>query len=180
MLNSNTGETIEDLNGNEVIFSTTTERFVLSFGIEFRSRDLSQVNWHTEIRDMLNIGGNIAPVFTDKFVFQRTGLVLGSLLAIDRRTGQVVWKTENTVISNVVELPDRSKVVYLTEDGKLLEVDESNGSQNVLAEFSSAPFMLSGSGKVGAGGYELALDQSNGILFVLLGDSRQLFAFKVI
>jgi len=177
VLDSNTGESIEDLNGNEVIFSTTTERFVLSFGIESRSRDLNQVNWHTENRDMLNIGGIIAPVFSDRFVFYRTGSVLGTLLAIDRGTGQVAWKTENNVVSNVIELPNKNKVAYLTRDGKLLAVDENNGSQNVLAEFSSAPFMLNGD--IVAGGYELALDQSNGILFVLLGDSRQLFAFKV-
>jgi outer membrane protein assembly factor BamB len=173
-LDMNTGETIEDFNSNEeVIFSTTTESFVLSSGIDSKSPDLNLLNWHSEIRDVIRQ----APVFTNNFVFLRTGLVVGTLFAIDRKTGQVIWRTENNVVSNAVILPDSNRVIFLTQYGKLLAADQNSGSQTLLADFSQTPLILNGDGI--AGGYELAFDKSNGILFVLLGDSRQLFAVKL-
>lgn len=173
VLDSDSGNIIDDLKGKEVIFSTATERFALSFGIDSMPKDLSQINWHTEIRDTIRL----APLFTDRFVFQRTGRVVGTLLAIDRTNGQVIWKTDNNVISNIITLQSRNEIVFLTRDGKLLAVDQNNGSQTRLAEFSRPPFTLNGDDIVG--GYELALDEKNKILFVLLGDSRQLFAFQI-
>lgn len=65
----------------------------------------------------------------------------------------------------------------MTEDGYLLGIDKDNGTQIALAKFSNAPFVLDG--KDQGGGYEIAFDESTQILFVLLGDSRQLFAFQL-
>jgi len=65
----------------------------------------------------------------------------------------------------------------LTQSGQLLKINTSNGEQSVLLSFSPQPFVLNGDSIVG--GYEIGFDESNNILFILLGDSRQLFAFKI-
>jgi hypothetical protein len=61
--------------------------------------------------------------------------------------------------------------------GKLLSIDRNSGQQIILAEFTSVPFVINGEQQVG--GYEVAFDDSTQRLYVLLGDSRQLFAFQV-
>jgi hypothetical protein len=64
----------------------------------------------------------------------------------------------------------------LTESGQLLRINCDDGEQLVILNFSPAPLIMNGDSIVG--GYELALDESSNTLFVLLGDSRQLFAYK--
>jgi hypothetical protein len=63
----------------------------------------------------------------------------------------------------------------LTLNGDVLAVDENNGEKNVVVHFSSTPFIING-GDIDA--YQLAYDETENMLFVSLGDSRQLFAFK--
>jgi len=101
---------------------------------------------------------------------------MGSVYAMQRSTGKILWKTDNNVISNIVISPAKKLAYVLTRDGKLLGIDIDNGASTTLIEFSNVPFVLNGEDIVG--GYELAYDQTTKSLFILLGDSRQLFAFK--
>ncbi len=173
-LDKDNGDKIAVIDGERIIYGTETERFVINYSLESRSLDLKDVNWKLDISSN-NI--RLAPLFTDKLILLRTGRVIGTLLAVDRITGQISWKTENIVISNIAYWSTKNVLFVLTQSGQLLEIDIDSGEESVLLSFSPAPFVLYGDAIVG--GYELALDESNNILFVLLGDSRQLFAFKL-
>jgi DNA-binding beta-propeller fold protein YncE len=102
---------------------------------------------------------------------------MGSLYAIDSASGAVLWKTDGNIISNIAYSSAKSMVYALSRNGQLLAIDQNSGQQLVLAEFSSVPFILNG--EQIAGGYELAFDDSTQVLYVLLGDSRQIFTFHI-
>ncbi len=174
VLDNDNGSQISAVDGKRIIYSTGTERFVINYSLESRSLDLKDLNWQLDISSN-NI--RLAPLFTDNLILIRTGRVIGTLLAVDRATGQIHWKTENAIVSNIVYWPTKSTLFALTKSGELLKINIDNGEQSVLLSFSPRPFVLNGDAIVG--GYELALDESNNILFILLGDSRQLFAFKL-
>ncbi len=167
------GSVVEELKDKKVIFSTATERFVKDVNLESRSTDLNQLFWSIEMGNKIRL----APLFLKDFVFFRTGNTMGSVFAANQTTGQVLWQTDSNIISNIVYLSKDEKVVVLTREGRLLSINAQSGEQEIWAEFSSTPFILNGEEVVG--GYELAYDENSRILYLLLGDSRQLFAFRV-
>jgi len=173
VLRLDNGSVIDELESQKVIYSTANERFVKDVNLEARSTDLSQLFWSIEMGNRIRL----APLFTNDFVFFRTGNTMGSVFAINQTAGQVLWQTDSNIVSNIVYFPSDEKVIVLTRDGKLLSINAQSGEQETWAEFSNTPFILNGEEVVG--GYELAYDENSRILYLLLGDSRQLFAFKV-
>jgi len=173
VLGAESEDEIENIKGVEVILKTSTEVFTKNAYLESKDLKSENINWSFEIGNSIRL----KPLFTDNYIFLRTGRVLGSALAVDRKTGDVLLNTEKNVISNVVYLPKTNQAVMLNENGFLLAIDVLNGQQTKLVEFSNPPFVLNGDANVG--GYELAFDEEQSILFVLLGDSRQLYAFLV-
>jgi outer membrane protein assembly factor BamB len=175
-LDVETGSQIEELKGKDIIYSTDTERFVRGLGIESWSLNMSQINWSVEIG---NIYLRLKPLFTDNTVFCRTGQIMGSVHAVNLQTGQVLWQTDSNIIGNVVFLQQDNQVIMVTRDGKLAAVDVQSGKQTIWVEFLQSPFILNGETNEVVGGYELAYDENSKTLYLLLGDSRQLFAFRV-
>lgn len=173
ILSAEREDEIENTKDVEVILKTSTEVFTKNAYLESKDLNSEKVNWSLEIGNSIRL----KPLFTDDYIFLRTGRVLGSTLAVDRKTGNILLNTEKNVISNVVYLPKTNQAVVLTENGVLLAIDMASEQQTQLADFSNPPFVLNGDANVG--GYELAFDEEQSILFVLLGDSRQLYAFQV-
>lgn len=167
------GSVIEELKNQKVIFSTETKRFVKDVNLEAKSKDLSQVFWSVEKGNQIRL----RPSVLKDFVFFRTGNTMGPVTAVNQTTGQVLWQTDPNIISNIAYLSQNERVIILSRDGKLLSIDASTGKQEIWAEFSNTPFTLNGEKVVG--GYELAYDENAQILYLLLGDSRQLLAFRV-
>ena len=87
------------------------------------------------------------------------------------------WTSARPVVSNVVVATDEKEAFVLSAEGQLLQIDLSTGTATDIAKFADPPLLLNGERVVG--GYELALDDDRGTLFVLLGDSRQLFAIPI-
>lgn len=174
VVEKDSGKTIEDIKGEGIIYSDETERFLINYGLESRSLGLEEINWQSNISSN-NI--RLSPLFTEDQILLRTGRVKGTLLALGRNNGQVSWQTENTVISNIAFWTSKNIIFVLTEDGQLLRINSRNGAQSALLNLSPSPLILNGDSVVG--GYELDFDESSNTLFVLLGDSRQLFAFHV-
>ena len=120
------------------------------------------------------------PIYTDNKIYFRTerGLEKGEICAVDMSTGQLLWRSDLGVISNVV-VSDKALFV-LVESGDLLALNPITGQEipALRISFYNKPFILY-STRTSAGGYYLAYDNENHILFVALGDSRQLFAFKL-
>ncbi len=174
ILSKNDGKIIETKKGRGQDIYISTQRDTILPEIQAIDTSTGEILWqqfdlHRELR--------MAPIFLEDRIIVRTGLKMGVIYAIDRATGDILWETADNIVSSISYSPNKAKVYALTRVGHLLELDVKDGTQIILVEFSSTPFVLNGEKQVG--GYEVALDDSTQMLFVLLGDSRQLFAFKV-
>jgi outer membrane protein assembly factor BamB len=170
-----------DFDGNEIkkytgdmIFTSTSEGiFMEANGIQLLKNNSKEMIWqYDNLDDVLEM----SPLFIDTKILVRTGQESGSIYALDRTNGEFLWKTEDSIVSNVVYSPSTGIFYALTRNGELLTINEDNGQTDVVAKFSSVPFVLNGEANVGS--YQLAYDLNENILFVSLGDSRQLFVFK--
>ena len=174
ILSKNDGKIIETKKGRGQDIYISTQRDTILPEIQAIDTSTGEILWqqfdlHRELR--------MAPIFLEDRIIVRTGLTMGVVYAIDRATGEILWETEDNIVSSISYSPMKEKVYALTRDGQLLELDIKDGSQKVSVEFSSTPFVLNGEKRVG--GYEIAFDDSTQMIYILLGDSRQLFAFKV-
>lgn len=111
-------------------------------------------------------------VLTPDMVF--SNFLSGEVFATDRQTDDILWKTTN-VVSNVAAT---GSVAYLLTDEpseiRLLRVEPRNGeiTTTVTFEPSTQTSFL--------GANQITVDEDLGILYVFLGISRQLFAFKLL
>ena len=167
------GNLIKEFNsGTTTYLSVHDETFIRLNGLVSMDTNTSEVKW--EFRDMDNLF-DFMPYFSEDKIFVRTGLQLGSVYALDRKSGVLLWETSG-IISNVVHSSSHHSIYALRKDGKLVAFDDKTGNEQIVASFTSVPFILAGNEKVG--GYQIAYDEDNAMLFLSLGDSGQLFAFK--
>ncbi|MBN1453159.1 MAG: PQQ-like beta-propeller repeat protein [Anaerolineales bacterium] len=162
-----------DVNTNTITYiSTSDETYIRLNGLVTTSTETGKIRW--EFRDMDNLF-DFMPFFWDDKIFVRTGLQIGSVYALDRRSGNLLWETSG-IISNVVYSAPQHSIYALREDGNLVAFEDETGNEQVIARFTSVPFILAGDENVGS--YQIAYDENAAMLFLSLGDSGQLFAFK--
>lgn len=173
-INAERGELIEKVHGREIYISTSNITIAPILMNELQAEDAAtgKLIW----RVGLDLELRMAPLFMEDVIYLRSGRTMGSIYAVQRSTGKILWKTDDIVISNITISPAKKLAYALTRDGNLLGIDIDSGVTTTLIEFSNGPFVLNGKDIVG--GYELAYDQTTRSLFILLGDSRQLFAFR--
>lgn len=173
-LNAKSGEVIENVKGREIFISTPkiTVSPILMNELQAEETATGKLIWRIGLDGELRM----APVFTEDLIYLRSGRTMGSAYEVQSSTGEILWQTDDNVISNIVVSPAKNLAYFLTRDGKLWGIDIDTGVITTLIEFSNGPFVLNGEDIVG--GYELAYDPTTRTLFILLGDSRQLFAFK--
>ena len=131
-----------------------------------------EIEWESDIKGYIRM----SPHFTKDAIYIRTGEIMGRTYAIDRDNGKTLWETDGDIVSDIAYSPEKERIYILTRDGELLSVDTNSGNTRTLIQFSNPPFILNGEQQVG--GYEVAYDESTRMLFVALGGSRQLFAFR--
>lgn len=171
VLDRRTGEIVEEQKGEEIIFSTDTNSYVRSFGIESRSKDLGRLFWHMQLPSDIRL----APIFTEDSILLRTGRTRGSIIRVDQKTGEIVWETNDYIISNIAYSSDLNALFALTNEDELVTIQYPTGKQSILANFSpnfpgeDEPWEQ----------FEIAFDEESKILSVLLGDSKQLFILRV-
>jgi len=171
-LNATTGETIYKIKNRNVIFRDDDQALVYLSGLRsYPAKDKNPM-WVVNLDDVLEL----APLITRDIIFLRTGRAQGSVYAIERKTGKVLWRKGNT-ISTIAYTSLKNKIYILRLDGRLIEIDIPSGEETAVAEFRNQDFLSNGDALVG--GYEVAFDDLNGVLFLYLGDSRQLFAFRM-
>jgi outer membrane protein assembly factor BamB len=143
-------------------------------GIISQETKTGKVLWEADIKDTYYTG----PLFLDDVIYVRTGdaVIPGNVYAVDKTNGEILWKNGEKVISNTCPLG--SNLYFLTLDGYLIGVDQKNGQEVARIEFSPRPFNLP-TGTQNVGGYYVAADHENNIVFVSLGDSFQLFALQI-
>jgi hypothetical protein len=152
--------------------STPADTFIRVYDLKAVVLKTGQTKWE------INLPGDLTvpPVFLEDMIILRSGDVMGSIYAIDRANGNILWKTTDDVISNIGYSPRHHQIYYLTKEGKLLSANIKTGSETILVEFASTPFITISEDQVGS--YDVAFDDTTSMLYVILGDSRQLFAFK--
>lgn len=100
----------------------------------------------------------------------------GNIMATDKSNNQVLWRNKANAISN---LAVTATFIYaLGYDGSLLRFDTQTGQKESWLLFSPASFATR-SEQTTSFAYYVAIDTSTNILFVYLGDGRQLFAFQL-
>ncbi len=134
----------------------------------------NKILWEADIRGTYYTG----PLFLDDMIFVRTGdsVIAGSVYAIDKNNGLVIWKNDSKVISNICPLG--KNLYFLTLDGYLMVVDQNSGQEVAKVEFTAHPFVLPTAG-FSSGAYYVAADPKNNLIFVSLGDSFQLYALQL-
>jgi outer membrane protein assembly factor BamB len=173
-LKAESGELIAKEHGRGILISTSQITYtpILMNELQAEETATGKLIWRVSLdRDL-----RIAPLFTEDIIYLRSGGTMGSAYAIERSTGKILWKTNDVVVSNIALSEQGSMAYMLTRNGELWGVKKDTGEITTLIEFSNPPFVLFGEDIVG--GYELAYDQMTRSLYILLGDSRQLFAFK--
>jgi outer membrane protein assembly factor BamB len=168
------GKVLRTRRGDDIYISTSID--TIMHGIQSVNSATGDVIWQQfDLDDYLRLN----PIFMKDKILLRTGEGYGgSVYALDRATGMILWKTtEENIIGSIALSINNGQVYALTRDGYLISIDTEVGNQKIMAEFSNIPFILNGEKQVG--GYEVAFDDSTQMLYVLLGDSRQLFAFQV-
>jgi outer membrane protein assembly factor BamB len=119
------------------------------------------------------------PVYMGDTIYFRNGrgLELGQVCNVDIYSGDVRWKTDIDIVSNVIST--NTLLFFLEENGDLSVVNRDTGQviPDKAISFDKKPFILYNARRE-VGGYFLASDPQSNILFVYLGDSRQLFAFQ--
>ncbi len=126
-----------------------------------------------------NIEGSYSrPYFLEDNIYVRTGdsVIPGSVYAIDKSSGEILWVNDANAISNLCSLGE--SLYFLNLDGYLMVLDRQTGVEVAKLEFSPRPFILP-TAEWRLGGYYVASDQTNNIIAVSLGDSYQLFALKI-
>jgi outer membrane protein assembly factor BamB len=116
--------------------------------------------------------------FLEDNIYLRTGdsVMPGSVYAINKRNGEILWKNDGNAISNICSLG--KNLYFLTWDGYLMILDRQTGSEVARLEFSPRPFILP-TAEWRLGGYYVTSDPVNNIVAVSIGDSYQLFALKI-
>jgi outer membrane protein assembly factor BamB len=130
--------------------------------------------WQTNIEGAYYTG----PYFLENNIYLRTGssVIPGSVYAIDKDSGEILWRNDADAISNLCSLGDN--LYFLTLDGYLMVLDRETGLEVAKLEFSPRPFILP-TAEWRLGGYYVTSDPTNDIIAVSLGDSYQVFALKI-
>ncbi|HKJ39868.1 MAG TPA: PQQ-binding-like beta-propeller repeat protein [Anaerolineales bacterium] len=100
----------------------------------------------------------------------------GEISAIDELSRDQVWNSGPlSAVTRIVTSP--IGIFVLEIDGKLSRFEPSDGAKEQIIQFVPTLTLRNEEGWVY--GYYVAVDSDNQLLFVYLGDSRQLFAFNI-
>ena len=145
--NAESGEVIENMKGREIFISTPkiTVSPILMNQPQAEKTDTGELIWRISLDRQLRM----APLFTEDVIYLRSGGTMGSAYAVKSLTGDILWKTEDNIISNIAISPAKRLAYVLTRDGNLLGIDIDTGVITTLIEFSNGPFVLNGEDIVG-------------------------------
>lgn len=116
-----------------------------------------------------------APVLQKDIIYGRTGERYGRAFAVRGSSENILWRTEDNIISNVSTT--MADAYVLSMDGKLISIALKDGGQKIILEFDAVPFQLT-SEATGGYRYPYYVLVSEQKIYVFLGDSAQLFAFQ--
>jgi outer membrane protein assembly factor BamB len=166
------GNVVRIMDDTEAFLTTPEVTYLSENGIRAIRTDTNDVLWHHQDPIL-----ELVPVFTKDKILCRNEGNSGTVYALDRISGELLWQVNDIVYSSSIAHSLKKELVYaLRNNGDLLAINENTGETSIAARFSSTPFLfiVSGTGQA----YELAYDEEKHILLVSLGDGHQLFAFR--
>ena len=122
--------------------------------------------------DLIADTGAAPEYFTNVIRLQDTRLgkdERNTIEAVDYQTGQLLWSLDQ-VVSNIAV--DQTRIYVLTEQGHLLGLNPRSGQPLSFVEFDPLEYRRNETS------YGVAVDKEVGLIYVYLGDSKQLFAFR--
>jgi len=112
-------------------------------------------------------------LLTEQHLIFRAGEQEGSVYVLDRGTGSILFTSSAPAVGNIARMG--STVFWLSLDGMLLSWSPGETDERMLASFGTDLFDT----QCAQGGFYLAADPLNSIVFVYLGDTAQLLAFQL-
>ena len=138
-------------------------------GLQAQDTSTKQILW-TYKPNFNEPSSKMKPLFTRDHVITLT--TLGSIYAINKKTGVLNWKIGANAIGNVAS--DGTNLYFLASDGFLVVIDEATGIVIGRVAFSNGPFTIGDTA-----GYNIWVDSQNKIVVASFGDSCQLIALKM-
>lgn len=129
-----------------------------------------EIVWSYDFEDRLFV----PPVFDETRLFIRTGEISGKLFALSIESGELIWENKTEFLSNQVVCNDL--IYMISKNGKVVGIDAMNGKVKEEIIFSEKQFEDPGA----TGGFFLATNSDCTMLFVYLGDARQLYGLRSI
>jgi outer membrane protein assembly factor BamB len=120
----------------------------------------------------LNARYTHAPIFDGGEIFLRTAVNPADIYSIDQMTGNVHWKKNYNVLSNLYITNNR--VYFLSSESDLIAIERETGNEILKIKFSPL-FNLNST----ASGYFVTGDDVNNIVIVYLGDKKQIIGLKI-
>ena len=126
-----------------------------------------------------SILNRVPTIKKNKIFFGAGQKSVGFCIAYQRHPYKFLWRTKNeNVISNIAA---SNKVVYfLTADDEIMMLDANTGESLATAYITPSINFFKNQGAVQHEGYHIAVDDENNRLYVILGDSNQMFAFQIL
>jgi len=129
----------------------------------------SQVPFYVEM--------NFQPIALGEDAIFQLGNGLYTFQRITAATNDLVWEVKRDSISNLTLLGDL--LFYIAKDDMLKAISASTGKLMYETTIEPPIEFFNVDRDVQHAGYYLCSDAENRVLYIILGDSRQLFAFSV-
>jgi len=143
-----------------------------SEGFKATKIETGETLWRQPIDEPINLH----PLFVDNMIIILSET--GNIYALDKESGNLIWKLGTNVLSNVAA--DTSRLFFLTKDGYLKVLDIGDGQELQNLQISSTPFSVnSPRSDIAIGVYNIWADSQDQTVIFSLGDSCQLMALKL-
>jgi outer membrane protein assembly factor BamB len=169
VLDPASGETIDShLPTGAIVWSQATNTAITSFAEAIDLATGASI-WRTHIRQ----GADAPPVLADGLLLLRAGRFEGTVTALDRTTGEILFSSARPAVGNLVRMDPA--VLWLSADGHLLSWTPGEGQETALASFGASRFETDCDSR----GYYIAADASTGTIIAYLADTSELIALTL-
>lgn len=167
----------------EELLFVNTDGFSQYFVIDSSGKTVSEYreesDFYNEYKDLHFIPNlPFSSIASGDIYIRQFGDILYSVAAYKRSTDELLWKSKTYSISNY--LPYKEYILWVSPDDKLIKADKTNGQILDKTEIIPSINFFDNNPDKQHAGYYLCGDDKENLIYLLLGDSRQLFSISVL
>ncbi|MBI9051561.1 MAG: PQQ-binding-like beta-propeller repeat protein [Anaerolineaceae bacterium] len=164
------GEILNRFEETFVVFLKTNGFLYMENGFGIQSVDYSskEIIWDLEVSPYFSV-----PFYSDGTLFMNTHSDNGYILAVNHKTGEVNWKVNQDVLSNLYVTD--TKLYFVNKDSELVVLDKTTGDEISITKFTPT-FDLDIQNEE----YYITGDPTNNILAISFGDNNQIIGLKIL